>query len=689
MKKVESVDGWPTRESYEGPIRLALAAVVLLCLGVSWSFGDAAWAYLAALCAAFLGLLATVRPALLFRRRIVAVMADTFVVSMIVADTGGAASAFFPLYFPAALSLVSVLGDPGSRVRARVQSAGASLALIGGYLLATLAAGGWGGSGLPQFALKMAILALFCASALILGSELGTLRARAAGLSATAAEERDRTGRVAAQTGAMAPALEALGIESALGYTAEAACAVAGAPYGHVASLRGNTHRTVMRGASDACPSWWHPSVQRLVLWSCREGGAVRLDGTVHGLDGFVAVPVGSPDEEKWGAIVVGGGRVGVEEERELLRLAADVWPALERRPDAAGGLDPSSGLPNAASLDRVLRREISAGAAPAVLAVGPGNGTPPSAKGLLGRLGERLGGRGLRAFRYAEDTIVVLAQAGEEDQAARKARSLMRILDEEWRGLVGTGVETAVGFTRPQTQTDNPGAIMATALLALEEARGKPGKIAGAVVGAGETRERGPAEPDLPSVRGLVRAMVARDPYLAGHSAGVSRVASRIGRALSLPQEQLDALEIGALLHDVGKIGIPDRILHKPGGLTDDEYAIVKRHPTIGVEIVASIPALAAALPAIRHHHERFDGHGYPDGLRAEDIPIVARVVAAADAFDSMTRERPYGSPRPVGAALEEITRQAGTQFDPAVAAALFQAILGPHAPHADEQAM
>ncbi|QIN84357.1 HD domain-containing protein [Rubrobacter tropicus] len=689
MKKVESPSARPIRESYEGPIRLALAAVVLLCLGVSWNFGDAVWAYVAALVAAGLGLLATVRPGLLFRRRIVPVTADTLIVSMVLADTGGAASVFFPLYFPAVLSLVNVSGDPEGRVRARAQSAGAALVLIGGYLLATLAAGGWESSGLSQFALRMAILVLFCASALLVGSEVHALRTRAAGLSAAVAQERDRAGRVAAQAGAMTPVLEALNIESALGYTAEAACAVAGAPYGHVASLRGNTHRTVMRGEADACPSWWHPSVQRLVLWSCREGGAVRLDGGVHGMEGFVAVPVGSPDEEKWGAIVVGGGRVGAEEERELLRLAAEVRPALERRPDAAGGTDPSSGLPNASSLARVLRRELSAGVAPAVLAVGLGDAASSSAEDLLGRLGKRLGCRGLRAFRYAEDTIIVLAQVSEEAQAAGKARSLMRVLDEESKGLIGTGVETAVGFARPGTQAENPDTLVATALLALEEARGEAGGIAGAVVGARETSESGPAEPDQPSVRGLVRAMVARDPYLAGHSAGVSRVAGSIGRALSLPQDELDALEIGALLHDVGKIGIPDQILHKPGRLTDEEYAVIKRHPTVGAEIVAPIPELAVALPAIRHHHERFDGLGYPDGLRAEDIPLIARVAAVADAFDSMTRERPYGSRKPVGVALEEIMRQAGAQFDPTVAKALYQAILGPDAPRADDLAM
>ncbi len=674
---------------WEGPIRVALATVVLLFLGGSWAFRDAPWAYLAALFAAVFGLLVTVRPGLLYQRRIVQAMADAFAASVLVAGTGGGASVFFPLYFPAVLSLVDVTGRAEGRGQARAEGVGGAAVLIGGYLLATLAAEGWYGPISPPFALRMALLLLFCAAALFMGSEIHALRARATGLSATAAVERERTGRAAAQRDVLVPALSALDIESTLAYSAEAACAVAGASYGHVASLRGDLHRTVMRGEFDACPSWWHPSVQRLVLWSCREGGAVRLDDTVHGVRGFLAVPVGTPGEEKWGAIVVGGGRMGAEEERELLRLAADVQPTLERRPDAAGGLDLSSGLPNVVSLSRVLRREISTGAAPTVLAVRLGDVAPSSVEGLLGRLGKRLGGGGLRAFRYAEDTLVILAQVDKEAQAVGKARSLMRVLDEESKGLVETGVKAAVGFALPGPLAENPDTLVSMALLALNDARGKEAKIAGAVVGARESSERGPADASSPYVQGLVKAMVARDSYLAGHSAGVSRVSGRIGRALSLPQEQLDTLALGALLHDVGKIGVPDRILHKPGGLTEEEYAVIKRHPTIGAEIVASTSELSPALPAIRHHHERFDGQGYPNGLRAEEIPLVARVVAVADAFDSMTRERPYVSRKSAEAALEEIMRQAGTQFDPRVAEALSRATSSPDDLRADDLAV
>jgi HD-GYP domain-containing protein (c-di-GMP phosphodiesterase class II) len=142
------------------------------------------------------------------------------------------------------------------------------------------------------------------------------------------------------------------------------------------------------------------------------------------------------------------------------------------------------------------------------------------------------------------------------------------------------------------------------------------------------------------------------------------------------LSLDQLDALTLGALLHDVGKIGVPDPILHKPGRLTDEEYEIIKRHPVLGAEMLAPMEDLAPAVPAVRHHHERFDGRGYPDGLRGEDIPLVARIISVADAFDSMIRGRPYGYEISREAVLEEIEKGSGNQFDPRVVRALLEVV-------------
>ena len=161
---------------------------------------------------------------------------------------------------------------------------------------------------------------------------------------------------------------------------------------------------------------------------------------------------------------------------------------------------------------------------------------------------------------------------------------------------------------------------------------------------------------------------MEAKDPYIKKHLRSVSDLALRIGREISLPEEQMEALANGALLHDVGKIGIPDRILQKSVRLTEEEYTEIKQHPALGVGILTPVEELASALPVVKHHHERFDGKGYPDGLRGEDIPLIARIVSVADAFDSMIRARPYGYGVSSEAALKEIEENSGTQFDPRI---------------------
>lgn len=155
-----------------------------------------------------------------------------------------------------------------------------------------------------------------------------------------------------------------------------------------------------------------------------------------------------------------------------------------------------------------------------------------------------------------------------------------------------------------------------------------------------------------------------------------VSRLALRIGLKISLPSDQLDALTLGAVLHDVGKIGVPDRILQKPGRLTDEEYQIIKRHPVLGARMLESVRELSPVVQAVRHHHERFDGKGYPGRLHGEDIPLAARIISVVDAFDSMIRERPYGYGISQETALEEIERNSGTQFDPRIVRALLEVV-------------
>jgi putative nucleotidyltransferase with HDIG domain len=168
-----------------------------------------------------------------------------------------------------------------------------------------------------------------------------------------------------------------------------------------------------------------------------------------------------------------------------------------------------------------------------------------------------------------------------------------------------------------------------------------------------------------LGAIRALVAALDARDPYTAGHSERVSLLSVAIGYAMGLGQDDLDVLRLGALLHDIGKIGISDAILTKPAQLTDDEFEAIKRHTTLGAQILQPIAFLAGHEPIVELHHERPDGSGYPHGLCGEAIPIHARIVHVADAFDAMTTARAYRGARPAADAVAELWRHAGTDFD------------------------
>jgi putative nucleotidyltransferase with HDIG domain len=169
-----------------------------------------------------------------------------------------------------------------------------------------------------------------------------------------------------------------------------------------------------------------------------------------------------------------------------------------------------------------------------------------------------------------------------------------------------------------------------------------------------------------------LMSALDARDRETEGHSTRVSRLACILGEELGLSGHQLKALERGALLHDIGKIGIHDSILHKPGKLTDDEWRIMRIHPDIGARIVDGIPFLQETLPVIRYHHERWDGTGYPLGLKGHDIPIQARIFAVADVFDALTSSRSYRKKSSADEAIRYLTDKAGSLFDPNIVHAL-----------------
>jgi putative nucleotidyltransferase with HDIG domain len=230
-------------------------------------------------------------------------------------------------------------------------------------------------------------------------------------------------------------------------------------------------------------------------------------------------------------------------------------------------------------------------------------------------------------------------------------ARTVARPIDTLSRSLsamtrskdFGSPVQTTGSSLEVDTLTQTFNAMMASVIAAQADTRS-------AYVGA---------------IRALALALDARDPYTAGHSERVSAISVAMGQRMSLPEEQLDVLRLGALLHDIGKIGISDQVLLKPGALTPEEFEQIKTHPVVGARILRTVPFLERHLAIVELHHERPDGKGYPHGLRGDEIPILARIVHVADAFDAITSARAYRPARGAAEGLQELWRHAGSQFD------------------------
>jgi putative nucleotidyltransferase with HDIG domain len=169
-----------------------------------------------------------------------------------------------------------------------------------------------------------------------------------------------------------------------------------------------------------------------------------------------------------------------------------------------------------------------------------------------------------------------------------------------------------------------------------------------------------------------LVEVATPRDGYTIDHALAIATLSREVGATFDLSEEVLEALALGALLHDLGKLGVPEAVLEKGGPLTQQEWEVIKLHPDIGARMIEQIWCLRRVAQVIRHHHERYDGSGYPDGLEAQEIPLTARIVAAADAYDVMVRSRPYRESRSPTEAIGELMGGAGSQFDAEVVAAL-----------------
>ena len=198
--------------------------------------------------------------------------------------------------------------------------------------------------------------------------------------------------------------------------------------------------------------------------------------------------------------------------------------------------------------------------------------------------------------------------------------------------------------------------------------------QVGAALLTAGLYREL--EETYVGTAAALAAALEAKDDYTADHAESIAKLAVQVGEELGMDPRALRDLRYGAIFHDIGKIAVPDAILHKPGRLTDDEFEVVKRHPVTGEQILAPVPFLAEVRRIVRHDHERWDGTGYPDGLRGPEIPIGARIVLVVDAFHAITSNRPYRQGLPESEARRRLREGAGTQFDPDVVEAFLRVL-------------
>jgi two-component system, cell cycle response regulator len=365
-------------------------------------------------------------------------------------------------------------------------------------------------------------------------------------------------------------------------------------------------------------------------------------------------------------SLVLAGTAIAAVIARMALTFAENLAMLGHSRAEAR--TDPLTGLGNRRRLFDDLETAIETGREDILLGLFDLNGFKfyndsyghPAGDALLARLGNRLAafvvGRGTAYRMGGDEFCIAVAVPGKETTAVLEAAA--HALAEHGRGF---SITAAYGGVRLLAETATPADA-----LRLADQRMYANKQS-ARVSAGEQ-----------STRVLLRALSERYPDLGEHADGVADLAEAVARELGLPQGDVANARLTAALHDIGKVAIPDSILSKNSALEQEEQAFIRRHTLIGERILLSAPALEQIASLVRSSHERFDGSGYPDGLAGEEIPLASRIAFVCDAFDAMTSERAYGEVLTPSAAIRELERHAGRQFDPDVVAAFARALSG-----------
>jgi len=278
-------------------------------------------------------------------------------------------------------------------------------------------------------------------------------------------------------------------------------------------------------------------------------------------------------------------------------------------------------------------------------------------------------------ACRTGGDEFAILLAETASGEAWNAMGRLLRALEDIQVASV-SGIAASIGVADLSVAV-TPEGLLAAAREGLEAARVAGGGRVAECPGTIEESELViPGQTDV--VSALVSALQERDRYTGDHSESVVDVAGRVAEALAVAPAEVERIRTAALLHDIGKVGVPDEILHKPGPLDDREWEVMREHPAIGERILRAIPGMGQVAKIVRHEHECWDGSGYPDGLSGAEIPLGSRIILACDAYHAMTSNRPYRDAMSHTDAVSELTRNAGTQFDPEVGQALVGYLYG-----------
>ena len=276
-----------------------------------------------------------------------------------------------------------------------------------------------------------------------------------------------------------------------------------------------------------------------------------------------------------------------------------------------------------------------------------------------------------------ADEFVMLLSETSLSEAQVAIERILVELESLSAAGQQGVSASVGLAGLRQGQTSDS---LLAQAAVAMEAARAQGGGRIEVSDGsdAEPATSTGASESSVEVVAALAQALEERDQYTGEHSESVVDLTERVARELALDESEVKEIRTAALLHDIGKVGIPDEILHKPGPLDEREWEIMRQHPAIGERIMRSIPGMGSIARIVRHEHERWDGGGYPDGIAREEIPIGARIILACDAYHAMVSDRPYRKGMPHHAAMKELTDNAGTQFDPDVVEALVGYLVG-----------